>query len=244
MKYLKPRFLNQGEGALVVEFGDEVDPAINARVISLDTILRELALPGLRETTPSFRSLLVYYEPLDINRRDLIKKIEEIIDSQKIISTPSERRCLTIPCCYDPMLAEDINEAAARLNISSQTLANTHVSVTYQAYMYGFSPGWCYLGGTAPALSLPRRNTPRSPTPTGAILIAAGLSLIATNPMPTGWYVIGRTPERLFLLNRNPPFLISPGDNIKFEAIDAVTFADLEARATLGEIVTQVTTTQ
>ena len=244
MKYLKPRFLNQGEGALVVEFGDEVDPAINARVISLDTILRELALPGLRETIPSFRSLLVYYEPIDINRRDLIKKIEEIIDSQKIISTPSERRCLTIPCCYDPTLAEDINEAAARLNISSQTLANTHVSVTYQAYMYGFSPGWCYLGGTVPALSLPRRNTPRSPTPTGAILIAAGLSLIATNPMPTGWYVIGRTPERLFLLNRNPPFLISPGDNIKFEAIDAVTFADLEARATLGEIVTQVTTTQ
>ena len=84
MKYLKPRFLNQGEGALVVEFGDEVDPAINARVISLDTILRELALPGLRETTPSFRSLLVYYEPIDINCRELIKKIEEIIDSQKI----------------------------------------------------------------------------------------------------------------------------------------------------------------
>ena len=244
MKYLQPRFLNQGEDALVVEFGDEVDPSINARVISLDAMLRELALPCLRETTPSFRSLLVYYEPLDISRRDLIKKIEEIIDSQKIISTPSHHRCWTIPCCYDPALAEDINETAARLNISSLKLANIHASVTYQAYMYGFSPGWCYLGGTASALSLPRRDTPRSPTPTGAILIAAGLSLIATNPMPTGWYVIGRTPERLFLLDRKPPFLISPGDNIKFDAIDIVTFAELDARAALGEIVAQARTPQ
>jgi allophanate hydrolase subunit 1 len=68
--------------------------------------------------------------------------------------------------------------------------------------MYGFAPGWCYLGGLPQALAIPRRVSPRGPTPAGATLIGGALSLIAANPMPTGWYVVGRTPERMFALNR------------------------------------------
>jgi allophanate hydrolase subunit 1 len=103
--------------------------------------------------------------------------------------------------------------------------------------MYGFAPGWCYLGGLPGALAIPRRASPRGPTPQGAVLIGGGLSLIATNPMPTGWYVAGRTPERLFALGRDPPFLIDPGDAISFEPIDRARFETLGARAAKGEIV-------
>ena len=100
-----------------------------------------------------------------------------------------------------------------------------------------FAPGWCYLGGLPASLALPRRASPRGPTPPGAMLIGGGLSLIAANPMPTGWYVIGRTPERLFALEREPPALIEPGDAVRFEPIDMATFFALEGRAARGEIV-------
>lgn len=237
MLYASPRFLDQGEAALTVEFGDAVDPAINARVLALDEALRAAAPAGVRETTPTYRSLMVTYEPLELSRAELIARIEGLL------SLPRERReahtsdLWTLPCCYDPALAEDIDEAAALLGVSVDALAQLHAAADYRAYMYGFAPGWCYLGGLPAELAVPRRLAPRGPTPPGAVLIGGGLSLVATNPMPTGWYVIGRTPERLFSLSRDPPFLIAPGDAIRFSPVDAGTFAALSARAASGEIV-------
>ena len=234
MRYDPPRFLDQGETALSVEFGDTVDPEINARVLALDAALQNDPPAGVCETTPSYRALLVQYEPLEIDRASLVRDITMRLTHDDA-ATPTERRCWTIPCCYDPTLAEDIVEAAQTLGQTAETLARLHAGGDYRAYMYGFAPGWCYLGGLPTSLAMPRRLTPRGVTPTGAVLIGGGLSLIGANPMPTGWYVIGRTPEKLFSPRRQPNFLIAPGDRIRFEAIDAARFAALEARAAQGE---------
>jgi KipI family sensor histidine kinase inhibitor len=231
-----PRFLDCGEAALSVEFGDSVDPAVNARVLALDERLRAAPPAGLRETTPTYRALFLRYEPLEISRVALIAAIEALIGPAGVeASQPSAR--WTIPCCYDPEFAEDIGEAAALLGQTAQSLAKLHAGADYRAYMYGFAPGWCYLGGLPQALAIPRRVSPRGPTPRGATLIGGALSLIAANPMPTGWYVVGRTPERMFALDRDPPFLVALGDAVCFEPIDAETFRMLDARALAGETV-------
>jgi len=235
MLYAKPRYLDAGEAALSVEFGDSVDPAINARVLALDAALRAAALAGVEETVPSYRALLVLYEPLTLSRETLVSTIEALVAMSAAALAPKAR--WRIPCCYEPPLAEDIGEAAAALGLSPQRLADVHARGDYRTYMYGFAPGWCYLGGLAEALNIPRRATPRGPTPPGAVLIGGGLTLIAAGSMPTGWRVIGRTPERLFALDREPPLLIEPGDAIRFEPIDPAGFAALEARAARGEVV-------
>lgn len=232
-----PRFLDQGETALTVEFGDAVDPALNAQVLALDAAFRAEAPAGVRETIPTYRSLLVHYEPLVISREALIGWIEAQPPGAGAARADGAR--WIIPCCYDPAIAEDIAEAAAALGLSVPELAARHAAADYRAYMYGFAPGWCYLGGLPETLAIPRRLAPRGPTPQGAVLIGGGLSLIATNPMPTGWYVVGRTPERLFSLRRDPPFLIAPGDALRFAPVDAETFAALDARAAAGEVVTR-----
>jgi inhibitor of KinA len=238
MDFKRPRFLDCGEAALSVEFGDVVDPAVNARVLALDKRLCAAPPAGLRETTPTYRALLVRYEPLEISRDALVALIEgliEPIDAEAQTLEPSVR--WTVPCCYDPELAEDIGEAAALLGRTEQSIAQSHAGADYRVYMYGFAPGWCYLGGLPQALAIPRRVSPRGPTPRGAALIGGALSLIASNPMPTGWYVVGRTPERMFSLRRDPPFLIAPGDAVRFDPIDAETFRMLDARALGGETV-------
>ncbi len=234
MAHDPPRFCDQGETALSVEFGDRVDPAIHARVMALDSALQIDPPVGLRETTPTYRALFVRYEPLEIDRTSLIEEISARV-ANALATAGGERRRWTIPCCYDPACAEDIAEAALALGLSVDALARGHASADYRAYMYGFSPGWCYLGGLPDTLALPRRLTPRGATPPGAILIGGGLSLVAANPMPTGWYVVGRTPEKLFELQRQPHFLIAPGDAIRFEPIDAASFAAFESRAAQGE---------
>ncbi|MGJ0510361.1 MAG: carboxyltransferase domain-containing protein [Methylocystis sp.] len=232
-----PRFLDQGETALTVEFGDAVDPALNARVLALDAAFRAGAPAGVKETTPTYRSLLVRYEPLEISRDALVAWITPRLSPGAAAEPRADAGAWVVPCCYDPAVAEDIGEAAARLGLDARDLVAAHAAADYRAYMYGFAPGWCYLGGLPRRLTLPRRLAPRGPTPEGAVLIGGGLSLIGANPMPTGWYVIGRTPERLFSLRRDPPFLIAPGDALRFEPIDAATFAALDARAAAGEMV-------
>jgi len=236
MEYVTPRFLDCGEAGLSVEFGDSVDPAINARVLALDDMLRAAPPPGLYETTPTYRALFLRYEPLEISRAALIQRVETLIaDMGPASSGAPARRRWTLPCCYDPAVAEDIGEAAARLGLAEGELAALHAGAEYRAYMYGFAPGWCYLGGLPQALAIPRRASPRPPTPPGAMLIGGALALIAANPMPTGWYVVGRTPERMFAPERRPPVLVAPGDAIRFAPVDAAAFAALDARAASGE---------
>jgi inhibitor of KinA len=241
MLYQEPRFLDQGEAALTVEFGDSVDPEINARVLALDAALCAQPPPGLRETTPTYRSLLVSYEPLELPRDALVARVEALLQHPSGPARASLRRWI-LPCCYAPEAGEDIREAAAALGLSTPALAERHARADYRAYMYGFAPGWCYLGGLPSELALPRRLAPRGPTPEGAVLIGGGLSLVATHPMPTGWYVIGRTPERLFSLERDKPFLVAPGDTVRFEPVDFVNFCALQARADAGEIIARCET--
>ncbi len=233
--YDAPRFLDAGEAALSIEFGDSVDAEINARVLALDAALQRARPKGLIETLPTYRALLVSYEPLVLSRERLVALVEAELAAPPLDRPSAARARWRLPCCYEGECGEDLAEAAARLGLTPARFVELHAGAEYRAYMYGFAPGWCYLGGLPPALALPRRGTPRGPTPPGAVLIGGGLALVASNPMPTGWYVVGRTPERLFSPGREPPLFITPGDVLRFEAVDLESFHALDARAAKGE---------
>ncbi|WP_333823449.1 5-oxoprolinase subunit B family protein [Pinisolibacter sp.] len=236
------RFLDSGECMLVVEFGSTIDAALNERVLALDAALARAAIPGVVETTPTFRSLAVIYEPLVIDRARLVARIVELETEAETTSRPA--RTWTFPCCYDAPHGEDLAEVAARLSITPERLVDLHTGRALRVHMYGFSPGFAYLGGLAPELAASRRPHPRQPHPADAVMIAGGMSAIAPLPMPTGWWVIGRTPEKVFSPMRDPAFLVAVGDEIRFEAIDASSFAALEARAAAGEPVARVEATR
>lgn len=227
------RLLDAGERALVVEFGATVDPAINGQVLALDAAFVAADVAGVRETVPTYRSLMIHYDPLVISREVLVARIADFEAAHPVAPRPQAR--WTFPCCYDPATAEDIAELAALVKLDVAEVARIHASGAYRAYMYGFAPGYCYLGGLPSALAVSRRATVRPPTPENVVLVGGGLSLVATFSMPTGWYVTGRTPERMFAPHRAKPFLVDVGDELRFEAIDAQTFAALEERAKAGE---------
>jgi len=232
---IDPRFLDAGEAALVVEFGDTVDPATNDRVLALDAALRADPPAGTREFVPTYRSLMIHYDPLQVDRDTLIGTVRRMLTG--LAEWRGEGTIWTLPCCYDPALAEDIDEAADILGLTRDEAIALHIKATYRVYMCGFTPGQTYLGGVPEPLKISRRATPRPPHPAGAVLIGGGLCTVAPFVMPTGWYVIGQTPERLFAAERKDAFLIQAGDLLRFDPIDLMTFRNLEQRAASGEIV-------
>lgn len=229
------RFLDAGEAALVVEFGTRVDPGTSERVFALDDALRAAPPEGLRETVPTYRSLMIHYDPLALDRAGLVDHVTTLLQRA---SGPPHAGCVwTLPCCYDPTLAEDIAEVAGLAALSVEGLVALHAGVDYRVYMYGFAPGFAYLGGLPERLAVPRRASPRAPHPHNAIMIGGGLAAVASVPMPTGWYVVGRTPERLYAPERDPAFLVEGGDTLRFEAVDRAAFVELDRRAAAGEVI-------
>jgi inhibitor of KinA len=231
----EPRFLDAGEAALVVEFGDTVDPAINDRVLALDATLRADPPAGTREFVPTYRSLMIHFDPLQIDRDTLVAIVYRAMGT--VVEGRREVAAWTLPCCYDPALAEDLDEAAGSLGLMRDEAVALHAAATYRVYMCGFTPGQLYLGGVPKALAISRRPAPRPPHPAGSVLIGGGLCTVAPFVMPTGWYVIGQTPERLYASERKEAFLIQAGDILRFDPIDLATFRNLEQRAATGEIV-------
>jgi inhibitor of KinA len=230
-----PRFLDAGEAALVVEFGETVDPSVNDRVLALDAALRADPPTGTREFVPTYRSLMIHYDPLGIDRETLVAIIRRMMTG--LSEWRGEGTIWTLPCCYDPALAEDLDEAADILKLTRDEAVALHTKATYRVYMCGFTPGQIYLGGVPEALKISRRATPRRPHAAGAVSIGGGLGTVVPFVMPTGWYVIGQTPERLYAAERQDAFLIQAGDLVRFDPIDLATFRNLEQRAASGEIV-------
>jgi KipI family sensor histidine kinase inhibitor len=237
-----PRFLFAGESALVVEYGDRIDPAIHDQVLALDRAVASAAIPGLRETVPTYRSLLIDYDPEQIAPDALIERLRGLpIGAEQAKARP--RRWI-VPACYDPALALDLGHVAEKQGLTPEKLVALHSGAVYRLYMFGFAPGFAYLGGLPKALDISRRAEPRPTSPPNCLLIAGGQALITTVVMPTGWHIIGRTPERFFAPNRQPVFLAAVGDEIAFEPIDAASFASLEARAVAGEPVARLSATR
>lgn len=228
-----PRILDAGEAALVVEFGTAVDPAVNDRVLALDDALAADPPAGITETVPTYRSLMIHYDPLILDREALAGRVLALASGETRRAAAPSRWIL--PCCYAPPHGEDIAAVAGLIGQSPEQVAAIHAGATYRVYMYGFAPGFAYLGGLPEALAVARRPSPRPPHPTNAVMVGGGLAAVATVPMPTGWYVLGATPSRLYAPERQESFFVSPGDEVRFEAIDATAFSALAAREAAGE---------
>ena len=230
----KPRYLPAGESALVVEFGAMIDPQIHDRVVALDAAVQQANFEGVTETVPTYRSLMIHFDPRRLAAETLIDALTRLDYTSNPPRTRQQR--WHIPACYDPMHGEDIAEVAALLDLPRARIVDLHEGARYRVSMYGFAPGFTFLGGLARELTIPRRPVPRAPAPPGSLLIAGGQALIAGCAMPTGWYAIGRTPVKMFDFLREQVFFAGSGDEICFERIDPAAFDAMSTAADAGEL--------
>jgi KipI family sensor histidine kinase inhibitor len=237
MTFSDPRILPCGDAALTVEFGETIEPTLNARVLALDARISE-GVTGVVETVPTYRSLLVHYDPVATDfdgLRDVLARL-----ATDLPDTLPAGRLWRVPVVYGGAFGIDLAETAARHNLNPASLIEKHAAPVYRVYMIGFLPGFAYLGGLDPAIATPRRESPRLKTPHGTISIGGVQALIASIEAPSGWHLLGRTPMRNYLPGREPAFLLRPGDRVVFDPIPAERWAALDAAAASGEWIGEV----
>jgi KipI family sensor histidine kinase inhibitor len=233
-----PRLLPSGDSAITVEFSRTIDDDANQRVLALDRAVAGAAIDGVTETVPTYRSLLVHYDPCIVGFDALGDKLLALA-GQPAPPAASTRRW-RIPVAYGGEHGIDLEEVAKTLNTTPDDIVARHVAGDYRIAMIGFTPGWSYLSGLETFLHMPRRQNPRLLTPAGTISIGGVQTGIQCLAGPSGWHLLGRTPVRTYQLHRNPIFLTEPGDRVTFFAIDHKTFAEQDRAAEAGEVIAEL----
>ena len=221
--YPKTIFYLMGDRGLLLEFGDEISRQINEKVRRMALAIQAEAIEGIVETVPTYRSLLVIYNPVMLPVEDLKKRLERI--EEGLQQTPfSEPKLTRIPVVYGGIYGPDLEEVAKYHQISTEEVIRLHCSKSYLIYMIGFMPGYPYMGELPEALVTPRLKTPRLLVPKGSVAIAQRQTGIYSMESPGGWQILGRTPVEMFDPEKDPPSLLQMGDFVQFYPISEKEF--------------------
>ncbi len=218
MLYPTPHFLPMGDRALLVELGDAIHPDVNRNVRKLFLILEKEKVPGVKDLVPSYRSLMVVYDPLELSLPALQDTVSYLYEYADASTLPTPKR-VELPVVYGGKYGPDLEWVASYHHLSLEEVIKLHTLPTYQVYMIGFTPGYPYLGEVPEAIATPRRPTPRTAVPQGSVAIAQRQTGIYPVQSPGGWHILGWTPLRLFDPDKWPPSLLEMGDLVKFISI-------------------------
>ncbi|NLY45411.1 MAG: 5-oxoprolinase subunit PxpB [Tissierella sp.] len=217
--YNETKFIPAGDKSLVMEFGNSIKPEINAKISNMVKSLDKLKIVGISEIIPTYRSILIIYEPLVIGYSTLVsslKKIEKDLGK----ANSSKTRIVELPTVYGGEYGPDIEFVAKHNNLTIDEVIKIHSSTDYLLYMLGFTPGFGYLGGMSEKIETPRLQVPRTKIPAGSTGIAGKQTGIYPIDSPGGWQLIGRTPAKLYDPLSDPPVLLNAGDYIRFIPVD------------------------
>lgn len=227
--YSKTRYRIAGDQGLLVEYGEGVDPDVNAKVRVMGIRMKETKPKGVIEIVPTYRSLLVVYDPCMTNPYILESFMCDLEESARKEQIPPSK-IIEIPVCYGEKYGPDIETVADTNGITTDTVIQIHSEPDYMIYMVGFTPGFPFLGGLSEKLYTPRLETPRLKVPQGSVGIANNQTGVYPIESPGGWQIIGRTPLNLFDPGRSNPLLYQAGDNIKFNPITEQEFERILAK--------------
>ena len=234
------RVLPAGDTAIVVEFGESIDRQVNAIVLALDECLGSERHEGILETVPTFRSLMVYYDPAAISQAALADHIAGHIRQIQVSNRPS--RTWRLPVCYDTEMAPDLSDVAARAGLTTRQVIERHSGLVYHIYMLGFLPGLAYMGDVPEELVVPRLRTPRLKIPAGSLCIAMAMSLIVPRETTSGLNVIGRSPVAMW--QPDDGALLKPGDKVIYQPISLREYHDMAVRLEAGNLKIEPVTEQ
>lgn len=213
--YQRARYLPAGDRAVSIELGDAISPEINRRVRSLFLSIEKQAISGVVDLVPSYRSVLVYYDPLRVTYPDLeasLRAVEAGMEEAPVRAP----NVLEVPTLYGGEYGPDLGYVAEHNGLTAEEVVRIHSGTDYLIYMMGFTPGFTYLGGMSDRIATPRLETPRTAIPAGSVGIAETQTGVYPVESPGGWRLIGRTPLRLFDPRREPPVVVGAGDYLRF----------------------------
>lgn len=230
-------FLKAGDSALIIEVGKDISPEINFKLKKITEYLDSLENDFITDLLPTYKSMIVYYNPLKISFDSLKKIIEEGLDTEKVEGNELRKEIVEIPVLYGGEYGLDIENIANHNKISVEEVIKIHTSEEYLIYMLGFTPGFPYLGGMSKKIATPRLETPRVKIPAGSVGIAGEQTGVYPIESPGGWQLLGRSPLEFFSPLKEKPFLLKAGDYIKFKSISQEEYDEIKKEIISGKYV-------
>jgi inhibitor of KinA len=220
-----------GDSALIIRVVEEFDPGN-----SMDAVLHNAheleraALPGVIELAPAYATIGVFFDPARTGLDALRTEIEDVLRKMEPPrSGAGTGSTIEVPVCYENEFAPDLREVAWHAKLSVEDVVQRHASAAYRVSCVGFTPGFPYLSGLPAELATPRRDSPRKRIPPGSVGIGGTQTGIYPSISPGGWNIIGRTPLRLFDVQREPPALFHASDRVRFRRISREEFEQSSA---------------
>lgn len=207
-----------GDNTVLIEMGKNINEMVLQTVQSLTAFLEDSPPLWMIEYIPAFTTVTILYDVQKVTYEDVCNHLTNLF-SKLLISTPVQPRIVEIPVCYGGEFGPDLDVVAQRNGLLPSEVIDIHSSSEYIVYMIGFAPGFPYIGGMPSKISVPRKSTPRLKIPAGSVGIAGMQTGVYPIESPGGWQIIGRTPLKLFSLEREQPSLLQTGDHIRFRPI-------------------------
>lgn len=225
--YDKIKFLTAGDSAIIMEFGNTIEKEINAKIAAVVENLKKKNIDGILDILPTYRSILINYDPVKISYGEMVETLKGLSKSNKA-NQSDEVRLIEIPTLYGKEYGPDIDFVAENANLSVDEVIKIHSGTDYLVYMMGFIPGFTYLGGLDPRIATPRLKSPRLKIEAGSVGIAANQTGMYPLESPGGWQLIGRTPLKLFDDTKEPPVFIQAGNYIRYVPITKEEYDKIE----------------
>ncbi|WP_085863590.1 5-oxoprolinase subunit B family protein [Pseudooctadecabacter jejudonensis] len=204
---------------VLVTFADMFEAGAHARIRALDQALSHAPIEGVTEWVPALVNLMVVFDPLQTDHGAVTQAVEHLLLEADV--APTSGQTCVIDVCYDAPFAPDLAAVAKTTGMSRDGVINAHLSGDYDVLMFGFAPGYGYLGGVPDAIYVPRKSAAVPGVPAGAVMIADRQCLVTTLTMPTGWSVIGRSPTQILTGAADAPTAFQVGDRVQFNRISA-----------------------
>jgi KipI family sensor histidine kinase inhibitor len=225
-----------GDSALIVRVVDDFARDPEASLDAVQAALRSLeaaAIPGVTDLAPAYSTIGVFFDVAEIARAAAGEEVLVWLSAtikralKKRPAQDKKRRAtpvIELPVCYDREFAPDLDDVARVAGLAEAEVVRRHASAAYRVACVGFIAGFPFLSGLPPELATPRRAVPRKEVPAGSVAIGGAQTGIYLRNSPGGWNVIGRTPLRLFDVQRDPPTVLQTGDRVRFREISRAEF--------------------
>jgi len=222
-----------GDSTVIVKLGNDISPEINKKVRAFSAGIKEKSIQGVVEIVPSYNCISVIYDPSVISLKKLVSMLRKIEKNDLTLSA-EKTQTVHIPTVYGGDYGPDLGYVCAYNSLTPEDVVRIHSEQKYLIYMMGFTPGFPYLGGVNESIATPRKEIPRERIPAGSVGIAGNQTGIYPLVTPGGWQIIGKTPLKLFDAGKENPFLLKPGQYLKFEHISESEYLKIEKEIEQG----------
>tara|TARA_B100001094_G_scaffold252208_1_gene250179 strand:+ start:182 stop:913 length:732 start_codon:yes stop_codon:yes gene_type:complete len=235
MESYKIQFSRIGSNSLIVNWPQDISVEISENINQFVDDIKDSLF--LKEVRVGYCSVLILYKSDEINYEDLCKILYKyylgLADSISV-----KKYVWEIPVCYEDDYAIDLDEYSEKISISKQEIISLHSKKIYYLHMYGFIPGFMYLGGLDKKLFIQRKDKPSRNILKGSVAIGGSQTGVYPCNSPGGWYVIGNSPLNFFdLKKKHNPVIVPAGDYVKFLPITKLEFKKIEVSLKEGKYI-------